>query len=103
MTLALMEPRAGPHKRPVNIHVEATSVDDMQMSAVLVYVRACVARIYARLSARRVVPASTEDGVISLSTIEHRRHARVSLPRIVDSRTRVPSRGDAKFPVHGNR
>ncbi|KYQ47462.1 hypothetical protein ALC60_13583, partial [Trachymyrmex zeteki] len=36
MTLALMEPRAGPHKRPVNIHVEATSVDDMQMSAVLV-------------------------------------------------------------------
>ncbi|KYN21380.1 hypothetical protein ALC57_06306 [Trachymyrmex cornetzi] len=35
-TLALMEPQAGPHKRPVNIHVEATSVDDMQMSAVLV-------------------------------------------------------------------
>ncbi|EGI67339.1 hypothetical protein G5I_03982 [Acromyrmex echinatior] len=37
-TLALMEPQTGPHKRPVNIHVEAmsTSVDDMQMSAVLV-------------------------------------------------------------------
>ncbi|KYM76000.1 hypothetical protein ALC53_13485 [Atta colombica] len=39
-TLALMEPQAGPHKQPVNIHVEATSVDDMQMSAILVYVRA---------------------------------------------------------------
>ncbi|TGZ49437.1 Uncharacterized protein DBV15_08261 [Temnothorax longispinosus] len=29
--LALVEPRTGPYKRPVNIHVEAASVDDMQM------------------------------------------------------------------------
>ncbi|KYM95597.1 hypothetical protein ALC62_13712 [Cyphomyrmex costatus] len=35
-TLALVEPQAGLHKRPVNIHVEAASVDDMQMSVVLV-------------------------------------------------------------------
>lgn len=74
---ALTGPRAGPYERPVNIHVEAASVDVMQMRAECV--RVCArARAFLRVSrvlcspARRIALASTEGSVIFLSTIEHR-------------------------------
>lgn len=57
-----------PSERPVNIHVEAASVDVMQM-------RAACAYMYKRVS----VLASTEAGVILVSTIERIATARVSV------------------------
>lgn len=66
----LTEPRAGPYERPANIHVEAASVDVMQMRAESVCAFLHVSRVLCS-PARRIALASTEGSVIFLSTIEH--------------------------------
>lgn len=89
--------RAGPHKRPVNIHVEAASVDDMQMSAEIVYVRACVRRAYL-CSARRAACRPRFHGRRCHLSIYHRTSA---------TRANVPApnsrREDSRFKPGGRK